>query len=148
MKIPRMNAVTLGVSDLAKATAFYREVLETPPNTQHEGVAFIELPGVWLSLFPLDHLAKDIGPDVPAQRHAFSGFTIGHNTRRKDDVDAILARAKTAGARILKPAQDTFWGGYAGYFADPDGYVWEVAWGEMFDFKPDGTLQFKPGNAG
>ena len=142
MKIPRLSMITLGVADLQKATAFYAQVLGTEPNTSYGGVAFIELPGVWLSLYPLADLAKDIGPEFPAQRAGFGGITLAHNARNAEDVRAVLAQAAAAGAKILKPAQDTFWGGYSGYFADLDGHVWEVAWGPGFSFSEHGDLQF------
>jgi len=77
MKIPRMSMITLGVADLDRATAFYEQVLATPPNKSHDGVRFIELPGVWLSLYPLAELAKDIAPDVAAVRSGFAGFSLG-----------------------------------------------------------------------
>lgn len=143
MKIPRLTVVTLGVSDLGKATRFYEAVLGTAPNTSYEGVTFFELPGAWISLFPLENLAKDISPGVPATRTGFSGITLAHNARSKEDVIAIIERARAAGARIVKAPQDTFWGGFSGYFADPDNYYWEVAWGPMFEFTKDGALKFK-----
>ncbi len=184
MKIPRMTVITLGVADLAHSTAFYREIFSTPPITQYEGVTFIPLPGVWLSLYPLEKLAEDIGTEVaalqpghhadPSQpllvqgahseatgtyiagrrgsehhaahaaRHsAFRGFTLAYNARCKDEVTSIFARAAEAGAHIAKAPQDTFWGGYSGYFTDPDGNYWEVAWGPMFDFSEQGELRFK-----
>ena len=142
MKIPRLSMITLGVADLQKATSFYAQVLGTEPNTSYGGVTFIELPGVWLSLYPLANLAKDIGPEIPAQRAGFGGMTLAHNARSAEDVRAVLAQAAAAGAKILKPAQDTFWGGYSGYFADLDGHVWEVAWGPGFSFSEHGDLQF------
>jgi predicted lactoylglutathione lyase len=145
MKIPRLTVVTLGVTDLRKATEFYRDVLCTPPNTNNEGVTFIELPGTWISLFPLENLAKDISPEISAKRSGFSGVTLAHNARSKEEVIAIIERARSAGGRILKEPQDTFWGGFGGYFADPDGYCWEIVWGPMFEFSEDGTLKFKPG---
>lgn len=143
MKIPRMSIITLGVADLARATDFYQAVLGVSPM-RLEGVSFVPLPGVWLSLYPLDKLAADIGPDVPRHRAGFAGFTLAHNTRKRADVDAVLAHAAASEARIVKPAQDTFWGGYAGYFEDLDGYLWEIAWGPMFEFDADGTLRLPP----
>lgn len=142
MKIPRLTVVTLGVADLRKATEFYAQVLGTPPNTSNEGVTFIELPGTWLSLFPLENLAHDISAEVTPQRGAFSGFTLAHNARSKEDVTAIIERARSAGARIWKEPQEAFWGGFHAYFSDPDGYFWEVVWGPMFEFTPDGALKF------
>jgi hypothetical protein len=141
MQIPRISLVTLGVADLKEATQFYEKVLGTPPNTANEGVTFIELPGTWLSLYPLEELAKDISPEVPTSRGEFSGFTLAYNARSQEHVTSILERARLAGARVVKEAQDTFWGGFSGYFADLDGYYWEVAWGPMFDYTDDGALK-------
>lgn len=142
MKIPRMSMITLGVADLQRATAFYAQVLGTPPNTSFGGVTFIQLPGVWISLYPFSELARDIGPDFSASRTGFSGISLAHNARSAADVRAILANAAAAGGTILKPAQDTFWGGYSGYFSDPDGHIWEIAWGPGFSFSEHGDLQF------
>jgi uncharacterized protein len=144
MKIPRMTVITLGVSDLARSTAFYREIFSTQPNTENEGVTFFPLPGVWLSLYPLDKLAEDIGKEVklPAP-DTFRGVTLAYNARSKDEITSIFARAAEAGARIAKTPRETFWGGYSGYFSDPDGHYWEVAWGPMFDFTEHGDLRFK-----
>lgn len=143
MKIPRLTVVTLGVADLSKATKFYEDVLGTPPNTSYEGVTFIELPGAWLSLYPLENLAKDISAEVPGARKGFAGITLAHNARSREEVIAIIDRAKAAGARVMKEPQETFWGGFSGYFADPDGYCWEVVWGPMFVFTENGELRFK-----
>jgi predicted lactoylglutathione lyase len=144
MKIPRMTVITLGVSDLARATAFYSEIFSTPPITQYDGVSFFPLPGVWLSLYPLQKLAEDLGETVPLPVHGtFRGFTLAYNACSKDEITHIFARAAEAGARIAKSPQETFWGGYSGYFSDPDGHYWEVAWGPMFDFTEHGDLRFK-----
>ena len=94
-----------------------------------------------MTLYPLDKLAEDISPDVPTTRNAFSGITLAHNAQSKDEVVAIMERAKTAGAQIVKEAQDTFWGGFSGYFVDLDGYYWEVAWGPMFEFDDNGNMK-------
>lgn len=143
MKISRVTILTLGVADLRKATEFYEAVLGTPPNTSSDGITFIELPGVWISLYPIEKLAEDISPEVPISRSGFSGVTFAHNARNKDDVVAIVRRAESAGARVVKEPQETFWGGFSGYFADLDGYYWEVAWGPMFEFTENGELRFK-----
>ncbi|RMG43779.1 MAG: VOC family protein [Acidobacteria bacterium] len=143
MKISRITILTLGVADLGKATEFYEAVLDTPPNTSFEGIAFFELPGTWLALYPLEKLAEDISPEIPATRRGFRGTTLACNARRKDDVIAIVRRAASAGARIVKEPQDTFWGGFSGYFADLDDYYWEVAWGPMFEFTENGEMIFK-----
>lgn len=135
--------ISLGVDDLLKSTEFYKQVMNTPPNTSSDAITFIELPGTWLTLYPLDKLAEDISPDVPAKRSKFSGITLAHNARNREEVVAIMERAKSAGAKIVKAPQDTFWGGFSGYFADPDGYYWEVAWGPMFEFGEKGDMKLK-----
>ena len=140
MKIPRMSMITLGVADLDRATAFYEQVLATPPNKTHDGVRFIELPGVWLSLYPLVELAKDIAPEVSVMRSGFAGFSLAYNARSEVEVREIFARVSVIGGRIVKQPQATFWGGFAGYFSDPDGYYWEVAYGAMFSFDEQGAL--------
>jgi len=142
--IPRMTVITLGVADLERATAFYREIFSTPPNTQNEGVTFITLPGVWLSLYPLEKLAEDIGEEVRLPSPStFRGFTLAYNARSKEEILNIFSRVAEAGAHIAKAPQDTFWGGFSGYFTDPDGHYWEVAWGPMFEFTEHGDLRFK-----
>ena len=143
MKISRITILTLGVSDLDKATEFYKTVLGTPPNTSADGITFIELPGTWISLYPLDKLAEDISPGIPITRDGFNGVTLAYNARSREDVIAIVECAGSAGARIVKEPQETFWGGFSGYFADPDGHYWEVAWGPMFNFTENGELKFR-----
>ncbi len=143
MQISRITILTLGVADLCQATEFYRFVLGTPPNTSSDGITFIELPGTWLALYPFEKLAEDISPEVPATRHGFCGVTLAHNARSKDDVVDIIKRAESAGAKIVKAPQETFWGGFSGYFADLDGYYWEVSWGPMFEFTEHGEMKFK-----
>jgi predicted lactoylglutathione lyase len=143
MKIPRITILTLGVADIGKATEFYEAVLGTPPNTFSDGITFIELPGTWIALYPFEKLAEDISPDVPVNRSGFSGVTLAHNARSKDEVVAIIRRAESAGARVVKEPQETFWGGFSGYFADLDGYYWEVAWGPMFEFTENDQMRFK-----
>lgn len=145
MKIPRVTILTLGVADLGKATEFYKIVLDTPPNTSSDGITFIELPGTWIALYPFIELVKDISTEIVAARGGFNGVTLAHNARSKDEVVEIIRRAESAGARVIKEPQDTFWGGFSGYFADLDGYYWEVAWGPMFEFKENGELKFKEG---
>ncbi|MBU1234107.1 MAG: VOC family protein [Proteobacteria bacterium] len=142
MKISRVTIVTLGVADLGKATEFYKAVLGTPPKIS-DGITFIELPGSWIALYPFERLAEDISPDVPVTRNGFNGVTLAHNARSKDEVVEIVSRAESAGAKVVKEPQDTFWGGFSGYFSDLDGYYWEVAWGPMFEFTENGELKFK-----
>ena len=143
MKISRLTMLTLGVADLQRATKFYGDVLATPPNSSYDGVTFFEIPGSWIALYPLENLAMDISSELPTARSGFSGITLAHNAGSKEDVLAIIERARSAGARVVKEPQETFWGGFSGYFADPDGYYWEVAWGPMFDFTEHGDLRFK-----
>lgn len=130
---PRISLLTLAVDDLEKSVKFYRDGmgLATEGIIGQEfadgAVAFFELQaGLKLGLFPRTSLAKDAGL-TPHKAESLQ-FSIGHNVASKLEVDAVLAQAKQAGAAIVKPAQDTFYGGYAGYFKDPDGHLWEVAW--------------------
>ena len=128
---PRISIVTLGVSDLPRSVAFYRDGLGlTLYDENTESIAFFQNKGTWLALYPRDALADDIG--IPTEGHGFSGVTLAHNLRSKEEVDELLDVAVAAGATLVKPAQDTFWGGYSGYFSDPDGYLWEIAWNPFF----------------
>jgi catechol 2,3-dioxygenase-like lactoylglutathione lyase family enzyme len=130
---PRITLITLGVDDLDRAVAFYRDGLGLPTQGivgrefEHGAVAFFDLQaGLRLALWARDDIAHDTS--LPRSGPSPTDFTLAHNVRRRADVDAVMAQAAQAGARIVKPAHDTFWGGYAGYFADPDDHVWEVAW--------------------
>lgn len=143
MTISRMTVITLGVTDLVQATRFYETIFGISPYPGYEGVSFFELPGVWLALYPVDKLAADISPQLSPGRSGFSGITLVYNARSQDEIRAIFEEVRAAGASIVKPPQDTFWGGFSGYFSDLDGYYWEVVWGPMFDFAPDGSLRFK-----
>ena len=146
MKISRVTILTLGVLSLSKSTKFYEAVLGTPPNTSSDGITFIELPGTWIALYPFEELSKDISPEISrTTRSGFNGVTLAHNVRSKNEVIKIIKLSESAGARVVKEPQDTFWGGFSGYFADLDGYYWEVAWGPMFEFKENGELKFKEG---
>jgi catechol 2,3-dioxygenase-like lactoylglutathione lyase family enzyme len=121
----RISLITLGVADLERAVHFYRDGLGLPMRESPPGIAFFETRGTWLSLFSREELAKDAG--VVAEGAGFRGFSLAHNVRTEAEVDATLAQAVAAGAKLIKPAQRVFWGGYSGYFADPDGFLWEVA---------------------
>ncbi len=138
----RISIITLGVSDLGRSYEFYHEGLGLPTTRKPEaGIIFFQTSGACLALYPLDKLAEDICPTAPPERsRGFSGITIAHNTRSKHEVDALLERAVAAGGTLVKSAQDVFWGGYSGYFADPDGYHWEVAYADSFEFNDDGSL--------
>ena len=130
---PRITLITIGVNDLEKSLRFYRDGLGL--NTEgiigtefeHGSVAFFDLQaGLKLAIWPRDSIAHDAG--IPLGTPSSTEFTIGHNVSTKTEVDAVMEQARSAGAVIVKPAHDTFWGGYAGYFQDPDQHLWEVAW--------------------
>jgi catechol 2,3-dioxygenase-like lactoylglutathione lyase family enzyme len=130
---PRITLLTLGVDDLERAVTFYRDGLGLPTKGivgtefEHGAVAFFELQaGLQLALWPRGSIAHDTGLSKSAR--SATELTIGHNVRSPEEVDAVMEQAKRAGARIVKPAGKTFWGGYAGYFQDPDDHLWEVAW--------------------
>ena len=135
---PRISIVTLGVSDLARSRAFYERLGFKASTVSNEHAAFFQAGGMALALYPRKALAEDA--HLPDGGGGFGGITLAHNVRRKEDADALLAEAEAAGGRILKPAQDVFWGGYSGYFADPDGHPWEVAWNPFFPLDETGNL--------
>lgn len=130
---PRISIVTLGVDDLDRARTFYRDGLGLPERDQEGDISFFELTGTWLALYPWDALAEDATVDPDGS--GFRGVTIAHNVESTERVDAVMAEAEDAGAEIVKPAQDVFWGGYSGYFADLDGHLWEVAWNPNWEFE-------------
>lgn len=134
----RLSLVTLGVADLPRAVAFY-EALGWTRGNRHPEIAFFQLNGIVLALFPRAALAEDAG--LAAEGGGFGGIALAYNARSREDVDAVLAEAKAAGARILKPAADAFWGGYSGYFADPDGHPWEVAWNPEWEMAENGDVR-------
>jgi catechol 2,3-dioxygenase-like lactoylglutathione lyase family enzyme len=137
---PRISFITLGVDDLERSLRFYRDGLGFPTTrTAEQGIIFFQTTGVCLALYPYEALAKDVSDDFVGERSKFTGITLAHNVRQKDEVDRILQQAQAAGGKIEKPAQNTSWGGYAGYFSDPDGYLWEIAFG-LFEFRDDGSL--------
>ena len=137
---PRISIITLGVEDLERALFFYHDGLGFPTTRNaDEGIIFFQTNGVCLALYPYEELAKDVSEKFVVQRSEFTGITLAHNVRTKEEVDTILHLAQRAGGKIEKIAQDASWGGYSGYFSDPDGYLWEVAWG-AFDFDDDGSL--------
>ena len=127
---PRITLITLGVSDLDRSIGFYRDGLGLPQREGSEGIAFFETSGTWLSLYPREALAEDA--TVPADGSGFRGFTLAHNVESPQAVDALLEQAVDAGAVLVKPGQEVFWGGYSGYFSDLDGFLWEVAWNPHF----------------
>lgn len=135
----RISLITLGVADMARASAFYDALgwrrVESPPS-----IAAYDLIGQTLALYPIADLARDIGLD-PSEL-SMGGATYAHNVRDKEDVAQLLAQAETAGARLLKPASDIFWGGHNGYFADPDGHIWEIAWNPYAPLSKAGAFRW------
>ena len=130
---PRITVITLGVDDLEESLRFYRDGLGLPTQGiigkefEHGAVAFLQLQnGVMLALWPRKNIAWD--STLPLQAPSSTEFTIGNNVNSKEEVDAVMKQAKEAGAKIVKSAGDTFWGGYYGYFQDPDVHLWEVVW--------------------
>jgi catechol 2,3-dioxygenase-like lactoylglutathione lyase family enzyme len=132
----RLSLVTLGVADLDRARAFYEGGLGFARDNTDDGIACYQLPGLILALWGRADLAADAGlSDTP---QGFGGFTLAHNVRSPAEVDAVLAQAAAAGARITKPASATDWGGYSGYFTDPDGHPWEIAHNPQWVIHDDG----------
>ena len=135
----RISLITLGVADLARSTVFYeglgwqRSVRDAP------GVAFFQTGCMALGLWPRAELVRDAG--IADDRPGFAGICLAYNTRSREEVDAILAEAVAAGATLVKPGTDAFWGGYVGYFADPDGDLWEATWNPGFSLDADGALR-------
>jgi len=143
MMEPRISLITLGVEDLARSVAFYRDGLGFPlsPASVEGEVAFMRAGGTVLALWWREKLAADANlPDRRGAWKEFGGIALAHNVRERGEVDAVLAQAVAVGARLLKPGTDTEWGGRSGYFADPDGHPWEVAWNPGFPFAEDGSL--------
>lgn len=127
---PRISMLTLGVTDLEKSIRFYEQGLGLPRMESPPEVAFFTLNGSWLGLYGRESLADDAG--VSSEGSGFSGITIAHNVDSESAVDEVLEQAVAAGAKLVKPGQKVFWGGYSGYFADPDGYLWEVGHNTLF----------------
>jgi catechol 2,3-dioxygenase-like lactoylglutathione lyase family enzyme len=130
---PRIAVLTLGVDDLERSLAFYRDGLGLPTKGivgtefEHGAVAFFELQGgPLLAIWPRSSLSRDSG--LPVSQRGSTEFSLGHNVRSREEVDAVMAQAAAAGATMVKKPAATFWGGYGGYFADPDGHLWEVVW--------------------
>lgn len=141
----RLNLITLGVKDMVESLTFYREGLgfevvvygeETNPD-----VMFFNNGGTKISLFPIDRLVNDINEANPPEiSPGFGGITLAYNGKSKEEVDHVFALAKKAGATIVKEPETVFWGGYSGYFQDPNGYYWEVAYGDMWQFDENDML--------
>jgi uncharacterized protein len=132
---PRISMITLGVEDLEASVRFYRDGLGFPQMDSPPEVAFFTLNGTWLGLYGRESLAEDAA--VSPEGSGFPGFTLSHNVASEADVDQIIEQAVSAGAGLVKPPQKAAWGGYNGYFSDPDGYLWEVAYNPFFWVGPE-----------
>jgi hypothetical protein len=135
---PRVSLITLGVADLARARAFYEALGFKASRVGGGEVVFFQLGPMALSLFARESLACDA--KVAAEGSGFSGIALAQNVRTREAVAAALAEAQAAGGRVVKPSEETSWGGQSGYFADPDGHLWEVAWNPHFPLGDDGAL--------
>lgn len=135
----RLNVVTLGVADVARARGFYESLGFRASSASQPEVCFLQLGPMVLSLYGRAELAADAKvADTPP---GFDGITLAQNQPSRAAVDVVMAQAAAAGARITSPARDVFWGGYAGYFADPDGHLWEIAWNPFFPLDSAGAVQ-------
>lgn len=139
----RVSVITLGVADLARARNFYVDGLGWEPALELDEVVFFQLNGIVLGLFPLAELLKDaqLPADDPVGR--VGGSALAYNVRERSEVDSVIEQAVAAGGRLIKPGQEVFWGGYSGYFADPDGHLWEVAWNPSWPIDEDGNVWFR-----
>ena len=134
----RLSVVTLGVADLDRSRRFYEDGLGWRRGNDHKEVVFFQTGAMILALYSRDLLAEDA--KVADDGQGFDGVALAYCTRTREEVDAVLDEAVAAGAKVLKPAQDAFWGGYSGYFADLDGHAWEVAWNPDWTIADDGSV--------
>ena len=139
---PRITLITLGVADVARARAFYEAIGWKASSASQPGVAFFQGNGLALALFGRADLAKDA--EVEDRPTGFAAISLAYNARSKADVDAAYAEALSAGARPVKKPHDVFWGGYSGYFADPDGHPWEVGWNPGWTITKEGYMKLEP----
>jgi len=135
----RVSLITLGVKDLSQSREFYERLGWRRSMAKTEGIVFFQAGGMALALYPREELAKEA--NVSSEGRGFNGMTLAYNTRNREEVDSVLAQAQRAGAKLLKPAQEAFWGGYSGYFSDPDNFLWEVAWNPFFEIAKDGSIR-------
>ena len=138
----RISLVTLGVKDLATAKKFYVDGLGWKPVFENKEIVFFQTGGMVFALFLRDQLAADFEADPKSFGRA--ALSLGYNVRLKSEVNPLIERAVAAGGTILKPAREASWGGYSGYFADPEGFAWEVAWNPDWPLAADGSVEFGP----
>ncbi|MDC3413257.1 VOC family protein [Aquibacillus sp. 3ASR75-11] len=141
----RINIITLGVKDINKSLIFYRDGLgfETSVKEESPGIVFFNNKGTKLALYPLDELSKDIKENEQLISKGFSGITFAFNANSVEEVDEVMKQAEKAGGKIVKSPEHVFWGGYSGYFSDPDGYHWEVAYADIWEFENNEMLIIK-----
>jgi predicted lactoylglutathione lyase len=135
----RVSLVTLGVADLKRSREFYERLGWRRSMAKAEGVVFFQAGGMAVALFPRQELAKDA--NVTPRGDGFRAISLAYNARSRAEVNSVLEEAEAAGAKLVKPAQDAVWGGYSGYFSDPDGFLWEVAWNPSFAMAEDGSIR-------
>lgn len=141
----KITCICLGVRNMEEAIKFYRDGLgfETDEKSNNPAVIFFNTFGTKFELYPLDLLAKDISEEnTPQIFNGFAGITLAYNVEHKEEVDKVIELVRSADGKIVKEPQDVFWGGYHAYFADLDGYYWEVAWGPNFKYDDQGMLVF------
>ena len=139
MMKPRISMIALAVNDLEQSTKFYQQGLGFPKIDSPPEVAFFNLNGTWLGLSKREALAEDVG--VSPEGSGYSGFNLAHNVASETEVDHVMEQAQAAGATIVKPAQKADWGGYSGYFQDPDGHLWEVAHNPFIWIGPEDRVE-------
>jgi catechol 2,3-dioxygenase-like lactoylglutathione lyase family enzyme len=139
----RLSMITIGVRDIARARRFYEQGLGWHRDAGQDDIAMYQAGGMVVALYEWPKLAEDAG--VSAEGSGFRGVTLAYNCRSKEEVRAVLEEAREAGAQMLVEARDTFWGGYDGYFADPDGHLWEVAWNPYWTLDDDGNVRMAAG---
>ena len=138
----RISLITLGVAELQRAVAFYERVVGWKAESSPPGVVFFDLNGVVFALWPHDELAKDMGMTADSVA-AYRGYSLAHNVRSEEEVNAIFARLKNNGVTVVKEPQKAFWGGYTGYFSDLDGHPWDIAYNPFWTILMDGRVSMK-----
>lgn len=136
----RISLLTIGVAELARARNFYVDGLGWQPVFENEDIVFFQLNAILAGLISFEHLAKDSGYDL--KKINTGGMALAFNTRSREEVDVLLARAEECGATRPAPAEEKVWGGYSGYFVDPDGHLWEIAWNPGFKLDAKGNVEF------
>jgi uncharacterized protein len=135
----RVSLITLGVGDLERSRTFYERLGWRRSMAKAEGIVFFQAGGMAVALFPRAELAKDA--NLPLEGSGCNGISLAYNARNRAEVNSVLENAVAAGAKLLKPAEEASWGGYSGYFSDPDGVLWEVAWNPSFPIAADGSIR-------